>query len=625
MPQQHRFRLKLFFPLVLVSILMSAITLYIVLQFQKELTHQSKEVITGQFELFLKEKTEREGIMLSEYIALIQAQKNLVPLFQDQKKDQLYTAIRPTFERLNGQLELTHMYFITPEGKVLLRVHDFDRDGDTVERYTFIEAQQRHSVFHGLEFGLKKNYTLRVVAPWYVDGKLIGYLELGKEIDRIMAEFSELMHTEIYLAVRRDFFRDDPAFVQQQLQGKAATKKYYIDYATAEVPPQLLQWLEHTFEDNEIQWNGKDYFITRVPLSDVSGSNLGWTLLLCDESLEHQIMHLSIRILSLLLGVLSLMFLGIGYWILKKKEKAINTLTAILENQREKLSKFNSKLQKLFDLQKTIIVVTDGKVLSRANKAMFDFFGYDDLDGFLKEYHCICDHFLEHANFFHLKRLAEGENWVHALSDMPQEARMVAMADQFDITHIFSVQINHFDDQLFIITFSDISDTMLQQLQLMQKVTHDPLTGAYNREFFYNNIERIIHAYKPLRLGCIVGDIDHFKRINDTYGHNRGDIVLQHIVTVIERTIRSSDYLIRWGGEEFVILMPVQTPDALCKAAEHLREIIEKEPCQVTEQITLSFGATLHEEDEPVMQSIERADQALYQAKSEGRNRVVYR
>ena len=264
-------------------------------------------------------------------------------------------------------------------------------------------------------------------------------------------------------------------------------------------------------------------------------------------------------------------------------------------------------------------------VLSMANKAMFDFFGYEDLNAFLKHYRCICDRFLEHENFFHLKRLNEGENWIHILAEMPQESRMVAMADQHDITHIFNVQINYFDEQLSIVTFSDISDTMLQQLQLMRKVTHDPLTGAYNREFFHNNIKQIIQAYQPLRLGCIVGDIDHFKRINDTYGHNQGDIVLQHVVTVIERTIRSGDYLIRWGGEEFVILMPVQTADALCKAAEHLREIIATEPCQVTEQITLSFGVTLHEPDEPVMQSIERADQALYQAKSDGRNRVVYR
>lgn len=316
-------------------------------------------------------------------------------------------------------------------------------------------------------------------------------------------------------------------------------------------------------------------------------------------------------------------FLVIGAYILiKKREGSINTLTSKLHEQKEELSHFNIKLQKLFDLQKNIIITTDGKKLQMANQAMYDFFGFDDIEDFRKHYNCICDRFVNNDDFFHLGKVPEGQNWIETIKDFSGDKRIVAMLDNNMESYAFSVSVSEVEKGDFIVSFTDISNTIIEHKKLQLKVTHDKLTNALNREFFDNNINLIIEEVKPHRLGVIICDIDHFKNVNDTYGHNRGDIILKEIVTSIKGSIRQEDYLIRWGGEEFIMLMKVDTPDALKKSVEHVRKQIEKQHFEEVGNITASFGATLYQDDEEILECVARADKALYMAKENGRNQV---
>ena len=94
---------------------------------------------------------------------------------------------------------LRHLYFLEKSGEVFLRAHESARYSDIVKRYTFLKAKEMQSPFYGIEFGIKKNYTLRVVHPWVVDGEVIGYLELGKEIDKLMEALASQMNIEIVI------------------------------------------------------------------------------------------------------------------------------------------------------------------------------------------------------------------------------------------------------------------------------------------------------------------------------------------------------------------------------------------------------------------------------------------
>lgn len=285
-----------------------------------------------------------------------------------------------------------------------------------------------------------------------------------------------------------------------------------------------------------------------------------------------------------------------------------------------------NKLQRLFDLQKNIIIQTDGKRIKKANYSFLHFFGYATLEDFLKGNGCICDLFAKDERFFHRGKLPEGrDDWVEVLETLPKRERVVSLLNAQGHPHAFSVSINHFDDDDFIVSFTDISETMSEQFSLEERVSRDHLTGAYSRDFFDANIHDLIeNAEKRNRhLGLIMMDIDHFKNVNDTFGHDIGDSVLKHLVSTVKYSVRSEDLLIRWGGEEFLLVIETESVVTLRRMAEHVRQRVESEPFEVVGKVTCSFGMTLHTADESIDQTVKRADIALYKAKESGRNKVV--
>lgn len=159
----------------------------------------------------------------------------------------------------------------------------------------------------------------------------------------------------------------------------------------------------------------------------------------------------------------------------------------------------------------------------------------------------------------------------------------------------------------------------------MMSVT-DRLTGIYNRGKFEvelsNEIQRV-KRYDSESFSLIFFDIDNFKKINDTYGHPVGDMVLIKIVSLLHDTLRTTDVFARWGGEEFVIIMPHTALSNAVEAAEKLRQIIEKEDMKEVGCVTCSFGVTEFLKDDDIQSLIIRADNAMYKAKKEGKNRVT--
>jgi len=158
------------------------------------------------------------------------------------------------------------------------------------------------------------------------------------------------------------------------------------------------------------------------------------------------------------------------------------------------------------------------------------------------------------------------------------------------------------------------------------KATTDPLTTLYNRGYFNHCLKNEMERSKRYgsALSIIIFDIDRFKQVNDTFGHLSGDIVLKELSFLCLAIIRDSDVLARWGGEEFIILVPENDKAAIVPFAEKLRSLIEKHPFSIKTQVTCSFGVAQYMEEESKDDFIKRADQAMYKAKEEGRNKVVF-
>jgi len=166
----------------------------------------------------------------------------------------------------------------------------------------------------------------------------------------------------------------------------------------------------------------------------------------------------------------------------------------------------------------------------------------------------------------------------------------------------------------------------LQQINIVleQKATTDALTGLRNRQFLDRQLSLEISRAERHQtpMAFIIFDIDHFKTINDRFGHLAGDEVLKTLGEIVGKSIRNLDLLARWGGEEFVVLLPGSTLEPAMQAAEKLRRLIAKHPFAIRERITCSFGVSDYREGDTPEKITARADDALYAAKAAGRNVV---
>ena len=158
-----------------------------------------------------------------------------------------------------------------------------------------------------------------------------------------------------------------------------------------------------------------------------------------------------------------------------------------------------------------------------------------------------------------------------------------------------------------------------------QKLAHtDFVTGIPNRRHLYAALEReISEAPEDGReLAVIMFDLDHFKRINDVYGHDAGDRVLEGVARAVSDNLRAPDQLSRWGGEEFLVLAPGTDLEGAEATALRLREVVENAEFDGPASVTASFGVAVYREGDASETLLKRADEALYEAKAAGRNRV---
>lgn len=174
-------------------------------------------------------------------------------------------------------------------------------------------------------------------------------------------------------------------------------------------------------------------------------------------------------------------------------------------------------------------------------------------------------------------------------------------------------------------SFVTVSMDITAKVELERLASIDKLTGAYNRRMIDEFMEKELHLHKrnSQELSFIMADIDHFKSVNDTYGHQAGDAVLSEVGKIISLAIRKSDIFGRYGGEEFIIICPKTSSQQALILANKIREEIESFNFAEVGHKTISLGIASLKGDDEVEDMIKRADNALYKAKNEGRNRAV--
>jgi diguanylate cyclase (GGDEF)-like protein len=177
----------------------------------------------------------------------------------------------------------------------------------------------------------------------------------------------------------------------------------------------------------------------------------------------------------------------------------------------------------------------------------------------------------------------------------------------------------------FLHTAWDVTKYKKMEEELRYLAVHDFLTKTYNRRYFSEQLAEEIERVKRGggQFSIIMLDIDRFKKVNDTFGHHAGDLVLINMAEAIQNRIRKIDTLARWGGEEFVILLPGTSAEQAVILAEDLREIIAAVEMPAASRVTASFGVAGYRPGDTVDSLIIRADELMYQAKATGGNSVA--
>ncbi len=191
--------------------------------------------------------------------------------------------------------------------------------------------------------------------------------------------------------------------------------------------------------------------------------------------------------------------------------------------------------------------------------------------------------------------------------------------------------INLNERKFRIIRFQNYSKIKEETETLKKSALLDPLTGTYNRKYLLERFEKekSLHMKYQKSLGLIICDLDNFKRVNDTYGHDFGDLVLKKFAKILKNSVRDIDVVARIGGEEFIVLLPLSSRDVTIKVAERLRTRVESELSINNVRVTASFGATSFNFRKGSIVTFDdlykKADTALYTAKNSGKNIVVYK
>ncbi len=168
-----------------------------------------------------------------------------------------------------------------------------------------------------------------------------------------------------------------------------------------------------------------------------------------------------------------------------------------------------------------------------------------------------------------------------------------------------------------MIRVNNLLDVYDNMRKIENQLKKDPLTGAYNRFYLEHILENAFNIYETKSIAML--DIDFFKKINDTYGHQIGDEILKHFVNTIKNSVRKSDVLVRYGGEEFLIFMPNTSKK---EAAIVIYKI--KKALKPYKDIKYTFSAGIADEGESLAEMIKIADERLYKSKEDGRDKITF-
>ena len=331
---------------------------------------------------------------------------------------------------------------------------------------------------------------------------------------------------------------------------------------------------------------------------------------------------------NIIIKVSIFLFLFVITFLMRKQIQSNELLTLKVKQRTKQINETKELLQNVLDADASLMMVSSGTEVILLNKTALCFMGVETLEEYRAKYRHISDVFKEVEDEDYLKTYMGKEHWIDYVQRVQKHKTLKVIIprdgqDRHLKVHSKEITVN--SQQIHIIIFDDITKELETIKTIKDEATRDPLTGLFNRGKFNNVLTQEIALSNTTNtpLSIIFLDIDHFKNVNDTYGHDVGDDVLVTLAELLNSVIRAGDFVSRWGGEEFVITLKATNASQAALVAEKLRVIVSEYNFEGIGQQTISLGVTEYKDKEAEKEFIKRVDTALYEAKNSGRNRVV--
>ncbi|HDR7846811.1 TPA: GGDEF domain-containing protein [Bacillus toyonensis] len=281
-------------------------------------------------------------------------------------------------------------------------------------------------------------------------------------------------------------------------------------------------------------------------------------------------------------------------------------------------------LQMMFDFHNDLLFIVEDDEIVDCNTNFLEFFGYENLFDYREQHLVFAEHFIRENGYY---STTHDITW---LDDTLSYDRRIKMSNYEGIVSTFLLRATPLPEDLsrFIVKCTEITelDEIYQEQERLAMI--DSLTEIYNRLKFQQILEvewdNVIRNDE--KMAIILFDIDNFKTVNDTYGHDFGDLALIQLAELMKSKVEQQHVFARWGGEEFIILVTNTVEKEAFQVAESLRFFIETKQFSGISKLTASFGVALYEKGITREELMQRADIALYEAKKNGKNQVcIYR
>ena len=557
-------------------------------------------------------------------------------------RQDLYQYLAPAWSQMQAEFGLRQLHFqFGPGALSYLRVHTPEKFGDRMDglRHIIEDVNRDQQPRSGFETGRVYSGVRGVVPVWHGDpgdpDAFVGVLEAGTSFNVHLQRLDRRIDAGIAILLKREHV-DGAVWAEFRALSGQRLEQECGCYLEASSRDEVLAWMEdmalQRLVDGEtvsqlLNWQGKHWHLSRFPLRDYLGQQqptraaVGSVLIWRDKTEQYlQWQQLQLRAqLSLLLGFLlaQALLLGLLYVTRHGLQQRIEQATAALRESEAMLQ----SAQAVAQLGSWELDVASGRL--SWSPQTYRIFALDpstpaDYQLFL--------------SFIHPDDRAEVDAaWQAALEGAPYdlEHRIIVNGEVRWVRERADLSLHQGGSLRSAIgTVQDISDAKAMELELRRLATTDTLTGLPNRRSFIERMEQELSRFQ--RNGeptaVLMLDLDHFKQINDRYGHAHGDAVLRHFASLVNESLRKMDMVGRLGGEEFAILMPDTDLDGARLFAERLRKRLEQSPCPSEQgeiSVTVSIGLTLFaDQDLSYDPALARADEALYRAKELGRNRV---